>query len=530
MNLLKDSADQIRSALMGMPMPSRIIALMLTIVIAVGLGILVQGTGTTEGVYLFGGESFNEQELAEMELAFSKARLSSWSRENKRLRVPADAVHEYLRALAENGTLPARLESAVTEALSQSNPLELNDQFKFRAQHARLEDINRQIQMFEDIRWARVQYDRSEKGWSKQHQHTASVTVMPEGDRPLSPTRERQIRDLVTHSFANLRSEDVAVIDTNASRGGAMADEENEVLATKRRVETDMESRIRNLLSPYGDIRLLVTADIDPTLRSQTTTVSYSDRMALDDQSRKRESETSKGPVGGVPGVQPNALAENQRIALNDTQTVTKTKDEERSSRGIAGQTYAQTEQAPLLVRRIKVSIGLPKTYYETVYRTDYLKENPDTQVSDIPPITPERLTKIRDEVQTTIQSAVAILLNGVEAGDDRLKMVQVWDYSDLPEAPLDLPGASDKALSWLAKSWQTIGLIVLALVALLIARSVANNISAPPPVAVEEGFGLELPPIPESLQPNDQDSESGSGMKITGGSLKDELTELIDN
>src|SRR6056297_3431137 len=117
MNLLKDSADQIRSALMGMPMPSRIIALMLTIVIAVGLGILVQGTGTTEGVYLFGGESFNEQELAEMELAFSKSRLSSWERENKRIRVPSETMHEYLRALAENGTLPAHLESAVQETL-----------------------------------------------------------------------------------------------------------------------------------------------------------------------------------------------------------------------------------------------------------------------------------------------------------------------------------------------------------------------------------------------------------------------------
>ena len=74
MNLLKESTEQFRNAFLAMPMASRAIAIMLVVVIAVGLGILIRGSGKTEGTYLFGGESFNEQELARMELGFAQAR------------------------------------------------------------------------------------------------------------------------------------------------------------------------------------------------------------------------------------------------------------------------------------------------------------------------------------------------------------------------------------------------------------------------------------------------------------------------
>ncbi len=529
MNLLKESTEQFRNAFLAMPMASRAIAIMLVVVIAVGLGILIRGSGNTEGTYLFGGESFNEQELAKMELGFAQARLSNWTRENKRIKVPSDSVHEYLKALADAGTLPSHLESSVAEALGQSNPLELNDQFKFRAEHARLEDLAKQIQMFPDIKWAAVQYDESKHGFSNQHRHTASVTVMPQGDRPLSPARERKIKEFVSGSFANLDPENVVVIDTNSSASGVWDDEENELLATKRRVEMDLEIRIRKLLSVYGDVGVGVTAEIDPTLRSQTTKVDYTERTPLHENSRKLKVETNKGIAGGVPGAGPNGVGANQGMSLNDVPTTSTTSEDQRSSQGVIGQTYEQSEQAPLLTRRVTASIRLPKSYYETTYRSEYLKQNPDAKIADIPPMTPEQLAKRREEIQTNIQSAVAPLLPGVEAGADRLKLVTVWDYEELPTAPATLPAMSDKALSWLAKSWQTIGLIGLALVALLVARSVARNISPPVPTPFEEGFGLEIPKPIEPAKGGAGDEHDAPGMQITGGSLKEELTDLIE-
>ena len=47
MNLLKESTEQFRNAFLAMPMASRAIAIMLVVVIAVGLGILIRGSGKT---------------------------------------------------------------------------------------------------------------------------------------------------------------------------------------------------------------------------------------------------------------------------------------------------------------------------------------------------------------------------------------------------------------------------------------------------------------------------------------------------
>ncbi len=50
---------------------------------------------------------------------------------------------------------------------------------------------------------------------------------------------------------------------------------------------------------------------------------------------------------------------------------------------------------------------------------------------------------------------------------------------------------------------------------------------SAPAP-GFEEGFGLELPTMPEE-EDQPVDSDSSDGMQITGGSLRDELVRLVE-
>ena len=82
--------------------------------------------------------------------------------------------------------------------------------------------------------------------------------------------------------------------------------------------------------------------------------------------------------------------------------------------------------------------------------------------------------------------------------------------------------------MTWLAESWQTIALGFLALVALLVARSAARAGSGDKtPSEFAEGFGLNIPTPPPELEDQDEDSDQ---MTITGGSLKEELTVLVEN
>jgi flagellar M-ring protein FliF len=112
-------------------------------------------------------------------------------------------------------------------------------------------------------------------------------------------------------------------------------------------------------------------------------------------------------------------------------------------------------------------------------------------------------------------------------AGEDRFPLVEVWDHRDLPELPLTTPSATDKAISWLADSWQTLAMIGLAVVALLMVRGVSKIGAGAPRPDFEEGFGLELPKPPVDEMEED-DGDGGPKLTITGQHLKQELTQLV--
>ena len=75
MNLLRQSTDQARQVFLSMPMQSRVIAMMLVAVIAIGLAFLVRGSDTSSTEFLFGGRSMGEQEMDSIEVALSAAGL-----------------------------------------------------------------------------------------------------------------------------------------------------------------------------------------------------------------------------------------------------------------------------------------------------------------------------------------------------------------------------------------------------------------------------------------------------------------------
>ena len=181
---------------------------------------------------------------------------------------------------------------------------------------------------------------------------------------------------------------------------------------------------------------------------------------------------------------------------------------------------------ASLQVQSIRVSVGLPTSYYEKLHVQEFLKKNLDKTANDSPPMTEEDLENIRGNTKKVIQSAISVLLPNVAAGADRLPLVEVWDYTDLPEPLPQETQTAELMLTWLAESWQSLALIGLALVALLVARSVAKAGGEPAPPEFTEGFGLDIPKPVSQMDLNEEEHEQ---MTITGQSLKDELLHLVE-
>ncbi len=527
MSLIRQSTDQAREAFTAMPMQSRIISLMLVAAIAIGLAFLVRSSNSAGKENLFGGRSLGEHEMDAVELAFSNAGLNDWEREGRRIQIPRDSRHAYLAALQDSATLPASLRSSEQDALDKASVFESNELRRAREMHAKEQDLGTKIAHFPDVRWASVEYDRGERfGLSRSRPQSASVVVNPEGTNTLSSHRIRQIQDLIRSSYAGMTSEDVVVIDTNATSSSG-SDEDDPLLRKQSEAEARIKEKVRSLLVGYPAV-VEVSAEIDPTMDVQKTVLTYdAEPTNLMSKSRKIETASNRPSARGVPGAAPNGIG-NRAVSLEDNLEVSKSSEDERESAGVAGQQYENSRMASLQVKRVKVSVGLPDSYYKTVYGQGWLRDNAGKTVADVPPVDATTLSQLREVTKTNIQSAITVLLPEVSAGEDRFPLVEVWDYPDLPEPLAPEPETAKLALTWLAGSWQTIALVLLALAALLVARSAARGGSGDAtPSEFSEGFGLEIPTPPAA---SEESSDERERMTITGGSLKDELTLLVES
>jgi flagellar M-ring protein FliF len=315
------------------------------------------------------------------------------------------------------------------------------------------------------------------------------------------------------------------VIDTNSSSTSALTEDVDPLLRKQREAEAWVEQKVRSVLVGYP-ARVAVSAEIDPTMDVEKAVLTYdAEPTTLSNRTRKVESSSQRQPIRGVPGTIPNAIG-NRGVSLDENLDTTTSKEDERESTGVAGQQYEASRLASLQVRKVRVSVGLPSSYYKKLHAQDFLEREPDKTAADIPPLNETDLEKLRTKTTKNIRAAVTVLLPEVSAGANPDPLVEVWDYPDLPVAAEPETKTSQLALTWLADSWQTIALVFLALVALLVAKSAASGTGDPTPVEFKEGFGLEIPAPPPEAETSEDDEDQ---MTITGGSLKEELLTLVE-
>ncbi|MEM6363964.1 MAG: beta-cystathionase [Planctomycetota bacterium] len=527
--MLQTTLEQFRKAFAAMPIPSRIIAGLLVVAIVLALGLLVRTSSQASTEFLLGGRLMDEADLDAAEVAFGTAGLTGWRREGRRIEIPSEQRSAFLAALADSKSLPISLRTSVQAAQETASAFESSAMRMAKEMHAKELDLGNKIATFADVRWASVEYDRGQRlGLARSVPQTASVVVQPEGTEPLSAARIDMIRRMIRGSYAGMTVDDVEVIDTNGTATPAMLADEDPLMRKRREAEAYFEQKIRSHLSGYGPIRVAAFAEIDPTLGTEKATLKYSEQpTTLSESSRKREVESSRPVGGGVPGATPNALTSNRPAKLEESLQTSKTSESTKTSDKVAGQEYETSRVAALEIKRVRVSIGIPSSYFQKVHQYNYLQANPTATQSDIPALAGADLQDLVDRTRLKIQGSVKPLLPPVAAGEDQFQLVEVTDYPDLPMPEIETAGAGTAALTWLSDSWQTLAMLALAVVALLVARSAVQGMGGDnDPVDFREGFGLELPAPPAEIE---DDPDAAESMEITGGSLQEELVSLVE-
>jgi flagellar M-ring protein FliF len=535
MDFLAKAYSQLIELLRSMTIGARITAALLLAVVVVSLVFLFKWQTPGPEVDLMHGLSVPAGQLPAMEAAFNKGNLNGYEVRGTQIFVPRGQQAKYMAALADAKVLPPNFGSALREAINAGNAFESSKAKEQRIKYAIQDELSLIIGSMPGMENAYVFYDTDKKpGFSQEKISTASVTVKPVGDRQIDEEAAVKIRMLVASAIAGLKPECVTVTDINGRvfRGGSSGDggtEDNPYFAQKRRYEQSLKKQILESLAyvPNVTVEPSVVLDRDRKTVSRKVQVDPKTVPIRETNQSATKSQTSAAPAGR-PGLE--AQQPNRGMTLSVQNTGAK-QDEETSNQEVISDTskeQIERETVGLTPKRVTVSIGIPSSYFEKVWR----ERNPTEEGQQ--PKNPERaaLDTIRQEESAKIQKSVAILLPPVEGVADLSELVTVTAFQDIKPAKIPEPAMTDHALAWLGQYWTTLGVIVLVLISLLMLRSMIRSAPAPAP-ATAASLPAIYNPQQRSDEPESAAAETAAQKRLrrfhgSGKSLRDELSDLV--
>lgn len=546
MNPLNQFTKQITELFTSMTPSARVMAGLLFTTIVVSLGWIFSVQQSTSYEYLLGGSTMTEEELIRVERAFGDAGLPDYDREGLRIRVPKDKKDIYLKALSSANAVPESWHGALDQALSSSNPFESLDLLQRREEAAHERELKLIIERMPMIKYAAVNYDEHRQGFARNVERTASVGVESTNSKPIEKSVLRRIAHMTASYFAGLKPENVTVTDltgveTFTGSSNPNAPDQNPLLQAQSDWEQKYFNQIHPLLDNYGEVRLAIGVEIDPTLQKESEQLKYDPTVTtIQSQTSKKDTENSKLPPGGRPGADPNAISNtSQSVAASQTpQQQSKAKEVAENVNSVTGHEAIATTQAGLVPTKVSVTVGIPESYYRKLWVMRAMaKDSKLAKESDVPAIGDEDLKKLKDEAEASVKGAISGVLKQVREGDDRFPLVTVYNYSDFPLPEIPKPAMSAMALGWLADSWSTLALLVVVMIALFMMMGwVKAQSTSPRDKEFSQGFGLE---VPASASDELDLGETGSAEKseeeeerpkfqVTGGEMKEDLSALI--
>ncbi len=122
-------------------------------------------------------------------------------------------------------------------------------------------------------------------------------------------------------------------------------------------------------LDHYGDVKLLVGVEIDPTLQKESEQLKYDQQViTLQSQTSKKDTENTKLTPGGRPGADPNAISNQPQSIAQTPQTQAKGKETNENVNGVAGHESHRDDRSSLVPQKVTVTVGIPQSYYRKVW------------------------------------------------------------------------------------------------------------------------------------------------------------------
>jgi flagellar M-ring protein FliF len=537
MDFLNQAFAQVRDLFLSMTPAARVTAVLLVAVIGVSLGFLVQQQGSGPDEYLFNGEFLAPADADRAEAAIAQAGLNGWSREGNRIRVPRGQMAEYLGAVADAGALPPNHDSIIQQALDLG-PFVDEQTRRQRLKAAREQQLSLIIRSMDGIEDAKVIFDiQPARGLSRQDKATATVSVRPAPGERLNPQRSKLIRKAVAGAIAGLTLEDVVLINLGdgSMDGDQISPEAFDSPYFQHRIafEQQMQSKIENLLTHIPGVQVQVTAELSPALTRETRTVTpEGEATALRESQQEKTVDTQHMNNGGRPGLIAQGPGRGNENVPETTVKNTESDLQSEQNYFIPTKDELITE-AGLVPEQVRAAVSVPTSYLIALYREDQRRKGEDI-TQPLPADINTIFETYRKQITLDVKGVVTPLLPK-QLAVNNFSDVSVSFFESLTPEPFDTPSAASNAMVWASQNFNTLTMAGVALVSLVMLRSMVKGVPAPesapatgtPTLSIAGATSVEAKS--EADQEEEPEDPQRPRLRLKKGkSLSDELTLIV--
>ena len=537
MNFLNTAYRQVLELFGSMTPAARVTTGLLLAVMVVSMAYLFRSK-TESPQHLLFGTRLTHREISALEVAFSQADLNSWKIEGNQILVPPSERHSYLAAAHEYEALPESSNIIWDNVFENTSPLDTRSIQEGKEKQAKQKGLSLDIRDIDRIEEASVTIvEKQTNRFPRRTENTALAIVRAAGNRALDAELVKTVRYAVA-AAGGLDSRNVTVVDASTGlsypghgKDGPPLLEENVYAENQRRFEESYRSKIEGQLAMIPGVRVAVFVELDKNLQNQTSSRQYEQGVSVRTKEFKKEAATANPTGGGRVGAVANGAVGNtsQTVAATTSNNTSSEEGNETEQLPATTQTYTQT--AGLVPTLVKASISVPTSYFEKVWR----EQNPTPPGADPLQPDPTALTRIKQDELTKIETIVKTILPEPPPGDDPFPRVSVDTYTETPLPPLEKVGVGATATTWLGSNWQTLGMFILALVGVVMLRSMILSAQTAAlanteehPLSAERLAALEKDDIAEDESEDDFSNSLKARFQNSGRSLRSELSELV--
>lgn len=327
------------------------------------------------------------------------------------VQVPEKERRAAIAHLSETGDLPDDTTILFNNLLGTQDWRHSREQHRQQYLFALQNELGRVIGKFKGVRSATVIIDSPERqGLGRSSRDpTASVTVFPDGGRPLDQATVDAVASLVAGARSGLSIENVAVVDGITRQQRRATDSSSMAAGTyleqRSKVELDTRRKLESLLAYIPGVIVAVTAEVDVTRVSEQTRKNLKENEGTVSL-LKSETTSSLSQGGGARGAEPGVRS-MQGADINQASSAasqgSESEESETSYENAVGTTVRDTIDPRGQPTFLAASVNVPESYVVELVKL----ESPPAEGGEPENPTPEAVRARFDDMKAQIEASV---------------------------------------------------------------------------------------------------------------------------